>query len=176
MRFCTIAVDGQSRPSPRSRNPRPAQQTSATHRQRRNPHSGRGTLCPRQTSRGFLPWRFSDAGPAVRRDHRAGPASENLHKIGSGDRPFRCPLRPGERTSSAGPWARARLRDATARRPATASSAVTAPPLRRVVARPSWASVAGMVSPASARAAARTFDAASPHAPVPPASQPRPHQ
>jgi hypothetical protein len=36
----------------------------------------------RQTSRGFLPWRFADAGPGVRRAAVMGPASENLHKIG----------------------------------------------------------------------------------------------
>ncbi len=33
--------------------------------------------CP---SRGFLPWRFADAGPGVRRATIMGPASENLHK------------------------------------------------------------------------------------------------
>ena len=31
-----------------------------------------------QTSRGFLPWRFADAGPRVRRATVMGPASENL--------------------------------------------------------------------------------------------------
>src|ERR1700757_3590663 len=36
--------------------------------------------CP--MSRGFLPWRFADAGPRNpwRRHH--GPASENLHRLG----------------------------------------------------------------------------------------------
>jgi hypothetical protein len=34
----------------------------------------------RHTSRGFLPWRFADAGPGVRRATGMGPASENLHK------------------------------------------------------------------------------------------------
>src|SRR5712692_8803425 len=34
----------------------------------------------RHTSRGFLPCRFADAGPGVRRATVRGPASENLHK------------------------------------------------------------------------------------------------
>jgi hypothetical protein len=34
----------------------------------------------RHTSRGFLPWRFADAGPGVRRTTFMGPPSENLHK------------------------------------------------------------------------------------------------
>src|ERR1700683_3177424 len=34
---------------------------------------------PRQTSRGFLPWRFAYAGPRVRRTTFTGPASANLH-------------------------------------------------------------------------------------------------
>src|SRR5713101_3718229 len=37
----------------------------------------------RHTSRGFLPWRFADAGPGVRRATVRGPASENLHMNGS---------------------------------------------------------------------------------------------
>ena len=37
----------------------------------------------RHTSRGFLPWRFADAGPGVRGATFMGPASENLHNIGS---------------------------------------------------------------------------------------------
>ena len=32
------------------------------------------------TSRGFLPWRLSNAGPRVCRNRRDGPASETLHK------------------------------------------------------------------------------------------------
>src|ERR1700728_1516084 len=34
---------------------------------------------PRQTSRGFLPWRFAYAGPRVARTTFTGPASANLH-------------------------------------------------------------------------------------------------
>jgi hypothetical protein len=34
------------------------------------------------TSRGFLPWRFADAGPGVRRTTFMGPASANLHRLG----------------------------------------------------------------------------------------------
>ncbi len=34
------------------------------------------------THRGFLPWRFSYAGPRCMANHRHGPASENLHKSG----------------------------------------------------------------------------------------------
>ena len=34
---------------------------------------------PRPTSRGFLPWRFADAGPGVRRATIMGPPSANLH-------------------------------------------------------------------------------------------------
>ena len=37
--------------------------------------------CP--ASRGFLPWRFADAGPAMRRATIIGPASENLHITGN---------------------------------------------------------------------------------------------
>src|SRR5664280_2210642 len=37
---------------------------------------------PRHTSRGFLHWRFADAGPGVRRTTFMGPASANLHKSG----------------------------------------------------------------------------------------------
>src|ERR1700738_1487612 len=37
--------------------------------------------CP--PSRGFLPWRFADAGPGVRGAVIMGPASENLHNNGS---------------------------------------------------------------------------------------------
>jgi len=37
---------------------------------------------PRQTSRGFLPWRFADAGSGVRRATSIGPASANLHRSG----------------------------------------------------------------------------------------------
>ena len=33
-------------------------------------------------TRGFLPWRFSDAGPRARRKVRDGSASENLHRSG----------------------------------------------------------------------------------------------
>src|SRR5882672_5827767 len=36
---------------------------------------------PRHTSRGFLPWRFADAGPGARRSTFMGPASANLHKL-----------------------------------------------------------------------------------------------
>ncbi len=35
------------------------------------------------TSRGFLPWRFADAGPPCAWQHHHGPASENLHMNGS---------------------------------------------------------------------------------------------
>ena len=45
---------------------------------------------PRHTSRGFLPWRFADAGPRVRRATIMGPASENLHM--SGPTPHRSTL------------------------------------------------------------------------------------
>src|SRR6202022_1219868 len=38
---------------------------------------------PRHTSRGFLLWRFAYAGPGVRRATVMGPASPNLHKLGS---------------------------------------------------------------------------------------------
>jgi len=34
-------------------------------------------------SRGFLPWRFSDAGPRVYGAVITGPASENLHRTGN---------------------------------------------------------------------------------------------
>ena len=37
---------------------------------------------PQPISRGFLPWRFADAGPATRRTTFMGPASENLHRLG----------------------------------------------------------------------------------------------
>src|ERR1700692_2904367 len=37
----------------------------------------------RHSSRGFLPWRFADAGPGVRGATFMGPASENLHITGS---------------------------------------------------------------------------------------------
>jgi hypothetical protein len=36
----------------------------------------------RPISRGFLSWRFADAGPGARRTSFRGPASENLHTIG----------------------------------------------------------------------------------------------
>src|SRR6188472_3738453 len=35
---------------------------------------------PHHTSRGFLPWRFAYAGPAVRRATYMGPPSANLHR------------------------------------------------------------------------------------------------
>jgi hypothetical protein len=38
---------------------------------------------PRQTSRGFLHWRFAYAGPGARRTTCMGPASANLHNNGS---------------------------------------------------------------------------------------------
>src|SRR4029077_8391279 len=38
---------------------------------------------PRPVSRGFLPWRFADAGPGARGTSFMGPASENLHNSGS---------------------------------------------------------------------------------------------
>jgi hypothetical protein len=41
---------------------------------------------PRHTSRGFLHWRFADAGPSVRRATIMGPASAILHKFGSASR------------------------------------------------------------------------------------------
>ena len=49
---------------------------------RPNPHSARSTTAA--TSRGFLPWRLSDAGPTlgVRGHLRHRPASETLHKTG----------------------------------------------------------------------------------------------
>jgi len=37
---------------------------------------------PTYPSRGFLPWRFADAGPAMRGTTFMGPASENLHRSG----------------------------------------------------------------------------------------------
>ena len=37
---------------------------------------------PRPASRGFLPWRFADAGPGARGTTIMGPASENLHRTG----------------------------------------------------------------------------------------------
>jgi hypothetical protein len=37
---------------------------------------------PRPVSRGFLPWRFADAGPGARGTSFMGPASENLHMCG----------------------------------------------------------------------------------------------
>jgi hypothetical protein len=40
---------------------------------------------PRPVSRGFLPWRFADAGPGARGTTIMGPASENLHRNGPGD-------------------------------------------------------------------------------------------
>ena len=53
-------------------------------------HSARGTQIPitqphhqRIPSRGFLPWRFADAGPAARGTTFMGPASENLHNNGT---------------------------------------------------------------------------------------------
>src|ERR1700761_9618545 len=42
---------------------------------------------PRQTSRGFLPWRFADAGSGVRRATSIGPASANLHNSGNSRSP-----------------------------------------------------------------------------------------
>jgi hypothetical protein len=39
---------------------------------------------PRPVSRGFLPWRFADAGPGARGTSFMGPASENLHNTGLG--------------------------------------------------------------------------------------------
>ncbi len=48
---------------------------------RSNPHSPVARLphhCGVQT-RGFLPWRLSDAGPRARGTIREGPASETLH-------------------------------------------------------------------------------------------------
>src|SRR5258708_29968653 len=48
--------------------------------------------CP--TSRGFLPWRFADAGPGVRGAVIMGPASENLHISGSVGPSASCLLYP----------------------------------------------------------------------------------
>jgi hypothetical protein len=53
----------------------------ARHCRRSNPHSARGPSVP--TSRGFFPWRLSDAGPGVRGHPRHEPASEALHKSGN---------------------------------------------------------------------------------------------
>ena len=55
---------------------------------------------PRHILRGFLPWRFADAGPRNpwRRHH--GPASENLHKPGSLTARPAGPFYSQERTSS----------------------------------------------------------------------------
>src|ERR1019366_1318432 len=47
---------------------------------------------PRHTSRGFLHWRFAYAGPGARRSTFMGPASANLHKLGSRAGRRRLPL------------------------------------------------------------------------------------
>ena len=49
------------------------------HPRHSNPHSPRRATL-RAPSRGFLPWRFADAGPRARGATVMGPASENLHK------------------------------------------------------------------------------------------------
>jgi hypothetical protein len=56
---------------------------------------------PRLTSRGFLPWRFADAGPGVRRATVMGPASENLHNSRPQYLPGLSPLYLQKRTSQA---------------------------------------------------------------------------
>jgi hypothetical protein len=54
--------------------------TFRSHAAEKSPLSPR--LGPRTPSRGFLPWRFSYAGPGVRGTTFMGPASENLHRTG----------------------------------------------------------------------------------------------
>jgi hypothetical protein len=54
---------------------------------------------PRHTSRGFLNWRFAYAGPGARRSTFMGPASENLHKLGSRSASTLLLLCPNKRTS-----------------------------------------------------------------------------
>src|SRR3982074_3083200 len=54
---------------------------------------------PRPTSRGFLPWRFTYAGPGVRRATIMGPASANLHKSPRDVRGIGWPYRPRKQTS-----------------------------------------------------------------------------
>jgi hypothetical protein len=84
---------------------------------------------PRPTSRGFLPWRFADAGPRVRRATFMGPASENLHRNGPERVAGRCLLLRVERTCRAGGDTAARWRTGDAGE-VRFRSGVFAPPLR----------------------------------------------
>jgi len=55
-----------------------------THAVRSNPHSAVARLPHHRgvPTRGFLPWRFLDAGPRARGTIREGPASETVHNNG----------------------------------------------------------------------------------------------
>ena len=76
-----IATDQPGSPSPRSL---PEQAFNASLRQTAGAEIPIASDArPRHTSRGFLPWRFAYAGPRARGATVMGPASENLHKIGS---------------------------------------------------------------------------------------------
>ena len=66
-----------------SRSPRPTRwigSTPITHLIRGTQIPIAHAAPPTYPSRGFLPWRFADAGPGVRGATVMGPASENLHQ------------------------------------------------------------------------------------------------
>src|SRR3981081_4244399 len=68
-----IAIDRPSPSLPKKAVNAPRQQTASAEIS----IASDAPQCP--TSRGFLPWRFADAGPGVRGAVIMGPASENLH-------------------------------------------------------------------------------------------------